>query len=326
MNAITHKSRLGVRLAVGTLWAWSAVSFAQPAAPSAAAPTPWVPARLSDGQPDVHGYYTAGGMVEVAGKLVPTRGGTYSLTGGELQGGATDEVLKNIRLVHEGKPPQVWPNKVIDPPDGVIPYQGWARAHQRDIQTHVDNPTEQKYLDPQERCFLDGPVRDTFHYEFQIQQFPGYIVIIHDGYRVIPLDGRAHPSQRIKLWNGDSRGHWEGTTLVVDVRNNNSKGRLDRIGNFAGDQAHITERYIFTGANSFTYQATIEDPSVYTRPWTVAGNMIRVHADEPDYEQWEEECWEHERNTKALSDAIDAAHHLRRPRTLATDDVAASAP
>lgn len=288
---------------VSALWPAAAAAQSEATAPTSQAAS-WTPAKLPDGQPDVQGYWTAGGTVLVGGREVPTRGGTYSLTGGPLQGGGLDEVLKNQALIKAGKPPLSWPNKVVDPADGVIPYQPWARAKQKYIQANVDNPTKQEHLDPQERCFLDGPVRDTFHYEFKIEQYPGYVLILHDGYRWIPLDNRPHPDQSIKLWNADSRGHWEGNTLVVDVANSNSKGRLDRSGNFASDHAHIVERYIFDQPNAFTYRATIDDPTVFTRPWTVSGKLIRTHANDPNYERWEDECYEGERNTQELSKAI----------------------
>jgi hypothetical protein len=278
-------------------------------APSAAGP--WVPAKLSDGQPDVQGYWTAGGTVEVNGEEEQTRGGTYSITGGPLGGGGEQEVIDNYKLAQQGKPLPSWPSKVVDPSDGQIPYQPWAQAKQKYIEANVDHATKQEHLDPQERCFLDGPIRDTFHYEFKIEQYPGYVLILHEGYRLIPLDGRPHPDSAIKLWNSDSRGHWEGNTLVVDVANSNSKGRLDRAGNFASDKVHIVERYIFSGPNAFTYQATVEDPTVYTRPWTVSTKIIRTHLKEPDYEKWEDECWEHERNIKELSAEIEQAAHAK---------------
>jgi hypothetical protein len=115
-------------------------------------------------------------------------------------------------------------------------------------------------------------------------------------YRIVPLDGRPHPSQNVKLWMGDSRGHWEGNTLVVDVMNNNLKSRFSTEGDFASDKAHIVERYTFLDANTMVYRATIEDPTVYTRPWTIQARMIRIHTKEPDYEVWEDACHEGEKH------------------------------
>jgi hypothetical protein len=138
------------------------------------------------------------------------------------------------------------------------------------------------------------------------------VVIIEEQnhtFRVIPLDGRPHPSQKLKLWMSNSRGHWEGNTLVVDVANSNSKGRLDNIGDFASDKVHIVERFTFNDAKSFDYHATFDDPTVYTRPWTLYAKYVRQHLDEPDYEPWEEACQEGEKNSgeSLLNDNLASA-------------------
>ncbi|HMD48102.1 MAG TPA: hypothetical protein VKG79_03350, partial [Bryobacteraceae bacterium] len=103
----------------------------------------------------------------------------------------------------------------------------------------------------------------------------------------------------IKLWMGDSRGHWEGNTLVVDVTNNNSKGRLSRAGDFASDKLRVTERFEFQDADHMQYRAVLDDPSTYTRPWTFGFDMKRSifgaenpTKDDAHYEQWEEACYE----------------------------------
>ncbi len=81
---------------------------------------------------------------------------------------------------------------------------------------------------------------------YEIRQYPGYVVFLFDsGNRVIHLDGKPHLPDNIKLWNGDSRGRWEGNTLVVDVANNNSKWRFGRTGEFVSENAHVEERFIF---------------------------------------------------------------------------------
>ena len=94
---------------------------------------------------------------------------------------------------------------------------------------------------------------------------------------------------------GDSRGRWEGNTLVVDVSNLNSKGRLDMVGNFASDAVHVIERWTFLDANTFTYRATIEDPTVYTRPWTIETQFVRARQNQGQ-EYWEDACHEGEQS------------------------------
>jgi hypothetical protein len=107
-------------------------------------------------------------------------------------------------------------------------------------------------------------------------------------YRVIPLDGRPHPAPGVKLWMGDGRGHWEGNTLVVDTTNLNAKSRLDVIGDFYSENAHIVERFVFNDANTMNYEATITDPTVFTRPWTLRIPERRMGDDE----FWEFACHE----------------------------------
>jgi len=240
-------------------------------------------ARTPDGQPDVQGFWAA----EV--------GGTYSLVNPRRGGGRLREEL----LERQGKKPPTKQSRVVDSADGQIPYQPWARAKQKDIEDHIDSPTKQEYIDPQARCLPDGAIRSIFWSGYEVLQYPGYFVFVYDQnhpFRIIPLDGRPHIPEEVKLWMSDSRGHWEGNTLVVDVTNTNSKSRLDNEGDFASDKVHIVERFTFTDANTMDYRATIEDPSVYTRPWTIAARMVRAHREEPDYEQWEDACHEGERN------------------------------
>jgi hypothetical protein len=109
----------------------------------------------------------------------------------------------------------------------------------------------------------------------------------YHAYRVIPLDGRPHVAPNVKLWMGDARGHWEGNTLVVDTTNVRG-ARLTYIGDFHTENAHITERITFVDADTMNYEATVDDPTVYTRPWT----LRVVEKRRADEEFWESACWE----------------------------------
>ena len=92
---------------------------------------------------------------------------------------------------------------------------------------------------------------------------------------------------------GDSRGHWEGETLVVDVSDLNDQTWLDRTGTFHSDKLHVVERYTRTAANAILYQATIEDPDVFTAPWTIQLTLRRKTA--PGTRIVEDECYEDQR-------------------------------
>ncbi len=127
---------------------------------------------------------------------------------------------------------------------------------------------------------------------YEIRQFPGYVLFLFDsGTRIVHLDGKPHLPEHIKLWNGDSRGHWEGNTLVVDVANNNAKARLGRTGEFASDNVHIEERYIFDASGErYTYEAMYTDPTVFTRPWTVTIPAKKYTEDSPQ-DDWHNQTW-----------------------------------
>jgi hypothetical protein len=147
-----------------------------------------------------------------------------------------------------------------------------------------------------------GLPRPQFNARYKIVQFPGQVVLLYESYqlwRVIPLDGRPRIGPDIKLWMGESRGRWEGNTLVVEVTNLNGKPRIDMIGNFMSDAVRITERFNFIDANTLHYEATIDDPTVFTRPWklVIPSRRSKVPA---DYEIYEAACHEGERTAETL--------------------------
>jgi hypothetical protein len=259
------------------------------------------PANLPDGQPDVQGFW----RVE--------RGGTYSLTNPDFVG--LNQAVRDRELKAKGQPLPTAPSRIADPVDGQVPYQSWARTRQQQIQANLGYPTQQQHLDPLARCFQVGVVRTLMASEFELQQFPGYVVILFGAnhiYRVIPIDGHAHAPSALKLWMSDSRGRWDGQTLVVDVTNSNAKGRLDIAGDFFSDQARMTERFGFSTPGVIDYRVTITDPTVFTRPWTIAARILRAHADESSYEQWEESCHEGEKNSDDSLLTPARAAQLRR--------------
>jgi hypothetical protein len=211
--------------------------------------------------------------------------GTHSLTN-PMAGGAEF----NARIT--GVPVRN-PSRIVDPSDGQIPYQPWAAAKQAQQAADWEHPTKIEHVDSQNRCLLGGVPRPFYNTTFHILQPEGSVVIVWDdyhSYRVIPLDGRPHVGPNLTLWMGDSRGHWEGNTLVVDVTNLNAKSRLSIVGDFFSDKVHIVERLTFVDANSMTYEARIDDPTVFTRPWTLRVAEKRV----PEAEMWEFACHEGE--------------------------------
>jgi hypothetical protein len=169
---------------------------------------------------------------------------------------------------------------VIDPPDGRIPAQtaearAKAAARQAENRAHPADGPENRSL--QERClsFNAGPPIQPGPYNnyVQILQFRDHAIIftemIHDA-RIVPLDGRPHRSPAIQQWLGDSVGHYDGATLVVDTTNLNDKA------NVHGAGLHLVERFTRADANTLLYQYTIDDPATYTKPWTAVLPMTRT--------------------------------------------------
>jgi hypothetical protein len=145
-----------------------------------------------------------------------------------------------------------------------IPYQPSALAKKK------DNFAKRKTEDPMAKCFLPGVPRVMYvPFPFQIAQTPKYVAMTYEfdhATRIIYTDGSPHPPP-LDLWMGDSRGRWEGDMLVVDVTQLNDLTWLDMAGNFHSDALHVTERYTPVDADHIRYEATLEDPKVFTRPW-----------------------------------------------------------
>jgi hypothetical protein len=237
----------------------------------AVAARPWPPARLPDGQPDIQGNWAAvnPGSVSLTNPISVAVDFDQRITGAD------------VRL----------PSRIIDPPDGQLPYQPWAAARQKQQAADYDFPTKPEHIDPQHRCLLSGvPRLYTIAPPFKVVQPPGSIVFIWDeyhAYRVIPLDGRPHVGPGLKLWMGDARGRWEGNTLIIDTTNIRG-ARLTYTGDFFTDNAHIVERLTIVDVNTMRYEATVDDPAVFTRPWTMRVSQRR----RPDDEMWETACYE----------------------------------
>ncbi len=173
---------------------------------------------------------------------------------------------------------------IVDPADGRIPplsAEGAARIAaeraERSTRGPSNSPDTYEDLSPWTRCISRGwnGIGSWYSSNYQIFQAPGYVIVfqelIHEA-RIIPLDGRPHVPGSIRLWMGDSRGHWEGDTLVVVTTNfgpkTSSWGSRDTL--------HLTERYTRVDADTIDYRFTIDDPHTFTRPWTVARPMTRI--------------------------------------------------
>jgi hypothetical protein len=262
-------------------------------APASAQAKPWNVPRTPDGQPDLRGMWV-----------------NFDSTPFETAGTAPNAPV----AVPQGtgvNPPSHWadhdspmkaprPAMVVDPPDGKVPVMKWAedkRAYDLDhVADHWSHQT------PWERCITRGMPAGMFpagyNNAYQFIQIPGYVVIVYEmihNARFIPLDGRPHLGAKIRSWDGDPRGHWEGTTLVVDSTNYNDKGSIatsaatGRIRGIPHSEAlHVVERFTPVDPNTIMYRATIEDKNVYTAPWTVEMPLTR----DSKYQMFEYACQE----------------------------------
>ena len=223
------------------------------------------PARTSDGKPDLQGFWRG-----------PASG--------------TENVEEHPKTDDDdgGK------SLIVDPPDGKIPYQPWAKT--------LQEQNRSKYVEPNVPCFPSGVPRSLYvPTQIEILQSPGNVLILFERahtYRIIPTTPRPHVGSQIDLWMGDSRGRWEGDTLVVDVTNHNGKTWFDQAGNFHSPAARMAERFTLVDQDTINYRVTIDDARVYTRPWTMAFPLRRNK--EKGLRLLEEACHEGERNTDPL--------------------------
>jgi hypothetical protein len=155
--------------------------------------------------------------------------------------------------------------------DGQIPYTPAAAMKK------AENAANWIDRDPELKCYLPGIPRATYMpYPFQIVQSSAKIQMIYtfsNAARTIHLDQVAGPPD--DTWMGHSIGRWDGDTLVVDVTHFNDKTWLDRAGNFHSDALHVVERFTPMSPDALRYEVTIEDPNVFTRPWTIAMPIYR---------------------------------------------------
>jgi len=261
----------------------------------------WSASKTPDGQPDLQGTWTNATITpferpaELANKAVLS---PQEAAEAEKRA-AENRVDRPPKPGDVGNYNQVWfdsgtkvlsthqTSLVVDPPDGRVPVTPAAEA-QRDYNA-AHNSDSYEYMSVWDRCITRGVPAGMFpagyNNAYQIVQTPGYVVILYEMIhetRIIPLDGRPHVSANIRLWNGDSRGHWEGNTLVVDTTNYNNKGSIgtsaatNRIKGIPQSEAlHVVERFTRVSPETISYEVSIDDPPMYSRPWKAAFPLTR---------------------------------------------------
>jgi len=293
----------------------AAVAAVAPLAISAlgqGAKKPWTPPRTVDGQPDLQGIWSNASIVAL--ERPKELEGKQFLTEQEM---AAYEAKVFARSSRDKQPapggvgtynnfwwdgdsrraPNFRTSLIVDPADGKVPSltpqaqkkveedRVYAREHP------ADGPEDRSLL---ERCILfptaGPPMLPSFYNNsvfgplttnYQIVQTREHVLIdieiIHD-VRMIPLDGRPHLPPNVRQWMGDSRGHWEGNTLVVDTTNFTDKTKFKG----ADENLHLTERFTRSGPDTVLYEFTVDDPTAFTRPWK--GEIPMIRGDEHLYE------------------------------------------
>ena len=285
--------------------------WAQPAAE-------WQPPLRPDGQPDIQGIWTNFDLTPfevydevdrerllpmarwIPGLNQPPRVPTEPDPNVPVEAGPADLILNRQHIDGPGRRSPRRRSMVVDPPSGRIPVREWAVRWRNE---RLDNLTDSwEFHIPGERCITRGVPGSIFpggySAAYRILQPPGHVVIlyemIHEA-RIIPVDGRAHLIDGVRQWNGDSRGRWEGNTLVVEVTNYNDKGVISNSFSTRGARGlpateglRVVEKFTFANEHRIDYELTIEDPTVYTGPWTVAMPLNR----DLTYLQFEYACHE----------------------------------
>jgi hypothetical protein len=270
--------------------------------------------RTAWGDPDIQGFWSYNDDVDTPFERPSERGGKPTFGDEELAAVLEERAKRNVERAptiggETGAGPTHWyefwnakstrTSKIIDPPDGRVPAltpeaqkRATARAAALKGRGPSDSWTDRSLGD---RCIVSRGGwphvivnAGSYGNIVRIVQSPGYVVITHEMIhetRIIPVDGRPHVSQGIRQYLGDSRGHWEGDTLVVEVTNFSDKT------DFRGSREtlRLVERFSRLDADSINYSVTINDPSTFTKPWTIG---VPLKSDKEQTEIFEYACHE----------------------------------
>jgi hypothetical protein len=261
------------------------------AGPAAQAVTPGPIPRTADGKPDLRGIFSGMGSGLTHTVILEEHTSGFGIRGGK--------------------------SLIIDPPDGKIPYQPWALV-ERDRKREDINA----YEDPVGHCeFYDIGRLHSFAQRFM---YSGNNIVIgaqEQIMRVVDMTRKQHLPDSIRLWLGDAIGRWEGDTLVIDSTNFNGKTRMALGGDFYSANAHVVERYTMKDSETITWTMTVDDPTVYTRPWTLttAAPMTRQRPGSNDWNRalrlidpaWEHDCHEGNVVLKHIRNVYDQAHGIK---------------
>jgi hypothetical protein len=245
------------------------LAFATTIVPAYAQEQNWTPPRTSDGHPDMQGAWARRGVGMAEANAPRTPLGDFSSTGQPYP------TIFNTGVTTALDRAAVASRKtgVVDPADRILPWRPEADAARREFISHMIPPASLKYVEASARCVSPGPLQGDDRSPFYILERPGSFVLAYEYNhvtRVIHTDARPHVGKNIRLFMGDSIGHWEGDTLVVDTTNFNDKTSLSQTVPYHSEDLHTTERFTMVSPNLIDYQITLEDPKLFTKPIQIA--------------------------------------------------------
>ena len=323
-RSLVSTRALAVAIAVSALTSTGAAGQTPPGPKGTTAAKNWTQGTTPDGQPDFQGTWLYFDTTPFETPGVPMR-----RRDGETVPGSSDATVAAQRAARAANGGDEAANvfysegailgrkerrrsMVVFPTDGKVPILPLAAERNNERQDHIAD--SYKYMTALTRCIARGVPAIGFPYAInnavQIIQGPGYVALVYEmlhDTRVIPLNGGPHLASNVHLWDGDSRGHWEGKTLVIDTTNFNDKGSVTNsaatghlLGITQSEALHVVERFTRIGADAITYDVTIEDPGVYSGPWKVSLPLTRNDT----YKIFEYGC--HEGNQRFMAAALGA--------------------
>jgi hypothetical protein len=243
-------------------------------------------ARLPDGQPNMQGMYTRTGVkgLESEPPFNPIDPGEKNPLSVSNRGdglGPYPRIFGEGGNVLRGQQARAQrPTGIVFPADKKLPWRPEEEAKRRQFLLDMNPPKDLRHIELNSRCALPGPFEgEDGNNPYTILQPPGQVVILYDynhTSRVIDLNSREHLGKNIRLFMGDSIGHWEGNTLVVDTTNFNGRVAYSREIPYLSDALHTVERFTVVDENTIDYEVTIDDPQLFTGPWKVAGAFSKV--------------------------------------------------
>jgi hypothetical protein len=242
--------------------------------------------HLPDGQPDMQGIYTRSGVKGLEAEppfnpIDPGEKNPLSVSNRADGLGPYPRIFGEGGSVLRGQQPRAQrPSGIVFPADKKLPWRPEEDAKRRQFLLDMNPPKDLRHIELNSRCALPGLFEgEDGNNPYTILQPPGKVVILYDynhSSRVIDLNRREHLGKDIRLFMGDSIGHWEGTTLVVDTTNFNGRVAYSREIPYLSEALHTVERFTVVNDSTIDYEVTIEDPQLFTGPWKVAGSFSKA--------------------------------------------------